>query len=435
MFMALHLFAVFQNRSEMDDSYESICLNSPKAQILAASAFPSNISPCSCLGSRHSTSPQEKQSEEPPRQVSDSSDRSETNNQKISSQNPSPSFETVEKRSHHDEVANSGNSTTKSHREAKQEKTASEMSHSNEPCEFCKNSSNPVQPKDSLIASNSNPALPKQETKTPGKSFFLPKRIAISHVTGTGIGMGFTTDYTTMDILFASLPKPGHFIPMIDLRGHRFDDNTYATNVGLIARYVPESNTFCQLLGFNMYYDYRQGVKGHYNQIGVGIEALGKRLDFRGNAYVPLSKMKHLTNCLFDQYIGDYFINFRKEECVAYGFNAEVGYLIVRSKQFLLYSATGPYYLSKKSNMNTQGWEFRLRPQYKDFCAVDLELSYDPLFNWVFQGRFIVSLPLYQIACKKDDAPCGITNRQIYQPVERFEVIPLQRRCCVNSNF
>ena len=276
---------------------------------------------------------------------------------------------------------------------------------------------------------------PRTQTETHGKSFFLPKRITISHVVGTGQGIGFGTDYSTVDVLFASIYRPGRFVPMIDLRGHRFDDNTYAANVGLIVRYIPEPNTFCQMLGFNMYYDYRQGVKGHYNQLGLGIEALGKRVDFRGNAYLPISKMKHVTNCTFDQYIGDYYIHYRSEESVAYGFNAEVGYLIVRSDRFLLYSAAGPYYLSKKNNMNTQGWEFRLRPQYKDYLAVDLELSYDPLFNWIFQGRFILSLPLYQIACKKNEAPCGLTNRQIYQPIERFEIIPLRRRCCVDSNF
>jgi hypothetical protein len=282
------------------------------------------------------------------------------------------------------------------------------------------------------------PAKRKASTSpshTSGKSFFLPRRITVSHVAGAGAGIGYGTNYSTLEVLFASLYHPDSFVPMIDLRGHRFDNDTFAANVGLIVRYVPDGGTFCQMLGFNVYYDYREGRRGSYNQVGAGIECLGKRLDFRGNVYCPVSKTSHKLVCTFDKYIGDFFYINRNEEAVTYGFNAEVGYLIVNSKQFLFYSAIGPYFLSKKWDRQTIGGKFRLQPQYKDYIALDLEMSYDPLFKWVYQTKIIVTLPLYQIPCRKNKAPCGITNRQIYQPVERFEVIPLRIRSCFQSNF
>ena len=227
-------------------------------------------------------------------------------------------------------------------------------------------------------------------------------------------------------------------MPMIDLRVHRFDNNLYGGNVGIAARYVPKPNSFCDLLGFNAFYDFRQGFKGFYNQVGVGLEALGRRLDFRANAYFPIGVTKHNTTCVFDDFEGDFFAIERDCEFTSYGFNAEVGYLAIDAFQhdFLFIWLQAPTIWPAAAMTKCSGGEIRVRPQYKDYVALDLKYSYDTTFRSVFQAEIIFYLPLYKIRSRPNRrAPCGISDRQVYQPIERFEVMPLGRKTCWQRNF
>lgn len=267
----------------------------------------------------------------------------------------------------------------------------------------------------------------------------LPKRMYLSHVEGVGeqSGISYGSDYSTLQLLLAPDFQMGQFMYMIDLRGHRFDNNTFSTNVGLGGRFIPKENSYCELIGLNTYYDWRQGFIGDYHQMGIGMEVLSRRWDFRANVYVPLGAAKNLTTCNY-QYDGGYEMNYSDCEFATYGFNAEVGWLAVKQKGFLLYMATGPYYLSRSTCCfdPMRGAEFRIRPQFKDYFAIEGKVSWDSVYSWVYQTQFILSLPLYAVnRDQKAKTPCRISERQIYQPVERFEVMPLGRKQCWTQNF
>lgn len=285
----------------------------------------------------------------------------------------------------------------------------------------------------SFIRSPDPPTSDPPNSKDYVNHRFAVKRVALRQAQGTA-GINYGTNYSTAAVLFAPDYELGTVLPMIDARAHRFNNNTYAANLGLAGRYIPEPNSFCELLGFNAFYDFRQGCKGNYNQIGVGIEVLGRIWDFRANGYFPIGKRKHKTHCFFDDFDGDFFISHRSTEFVSYGFNAEIGALAKDYKHFLLYVAGGPYYFLRKCCNRTLGGEIRIRPQYKDYVALDLRLSYDQVFRTVFQAEIIISLPLYQLD-PQNKGPCRITDRQIYQPIERFEIMPLGRRECWKFNF
>jgi hypothetical protein len=298
----------------------------------------------------------------------------------------------------------------------------------------------------SLLRASSNDELSSQEnfdyTSYPSDPRYcscshalLPQQFTIRHVQGWGEGIGFGTDYTTVSLMMSSDYFVGQVLPMIDMRVHRFDNNLYAANFGLAGRYIPQAeDCFCELLGFNAFYDYRQGMKGNYSQVGLGLEVLGCRWDFRANAYFPIGVKKHKTKCFFDDYTDGFFAIHRECEFTSYGFNAEIGYTKPWC-DFLLYGAAGPYYLVRKCHNSTLGGKVRLRPQYRDYLALDLSYSYDPVFNSVFQAEIILNLPLYQIFSCKGPKPCCFNERQIYQPIERFEVMPLGRRSCWERNF
>lgn len=239
----------------------------------------------------------------------------------------------------------------------------------------------------------------------------LPKRLALSHTEGWGKHIRpYRSNYTMGEILFAPDVQLDVFLPMLDVRGIRFDNGHGALSVGFIGRYIPDPECFCNILGFNVYYDYAPYPRGYENQFSVGVEILGPRFDIRGNFYAPFGED---NDCC-------------KRRCMngwlAYSFNAEFGYLIAESRcqEFFLYSAVGPYYMSVcKCEEKKRGVLFRLVPQFKDILALDLRYSYDSIFRNVFQAEIILSLPLYQVR-RQERGPCGITSRQIYQRVERL---------------
>jgi hypothetical protein len=47
---------------------------------------------------------------------------------------------------------------------------------------------------------------------------------------------------------------------------------------------------------------------------------------------------------------------------------------------------------------------------------------------------FLFSIPLYQLT-NQNEKPCNFTDRQIYQPIERYEVMPLGTRSCWKHNY
>jgi len=270
------------------------------------------------------------------------------------------------------------------------------------------------------------------------KHYPIPQRMTLSHMEGNNYANCFATNYTKLMLLFSGEYVPGQFLPQIDLRGDRFDDTTYSASGGLVVRYIPKKDgPVNKILGFNAYYDYRQGNIGFFNQIGGGIEILSKRWDFRANVYVPVGGKRKMKQCVFDDFEGGFWAIENKLESVSYAFNAEVGWLMINSQYLLLYLAGGPYYIAGRNcHDKTRGGEFRIQPQYKDYIALNAMISHDPLFNTVYQFEVILHLPLYLLSKKIDKKEtCGLTPRQIYQPVIRYDTMPISRCNCWMFNW
>ncbi len=240
---------------------------------------------------------------------------------------------------------------------------------------------------------------------------FFPKRVALSHTEGFGDRIrSYRSNYSFAEVCFAGEAEPGCFLSMLDLRGYRFDNTKYALAAGIVGRYIPScDDCFCQILGINLYYDYAPKTGGYHQQLGGGAEILGTRWDFRGNFYVPFGERKR--KCCDRKCVNGW---------LAYTYNAEIGYLIYNCGPFFLYSAVGPYYIiTCECKERQRGASLRFVPQYKDFLALNLKFSYDSFFKAIFQAEIIISVPFYQIGVPERD-PCGFTNRQIYQRVERL---------------
>lgn len=284
----------------------------------------------------------------------------------------------------------------------------------------------------SISASHSlNAEKSPSEPYVKSNRWFVPKRGTLRSIEREGIG--YKRGYATAELLLAPASLQGDTIPMVDLRAHHLYGDTYAGNVGIIGRKIFDSR--CRIFGVNAYYDFRQGCMGNYNQLGLGTELLCKRWEFRVNGYIPLGRHEHEIKCVFDDFDGDFFAIFRRREFSLSGFNGEAGYMIVKSSNFLLYAAAGPYYLSG-SDRESWGGRVRVRPQFRDYLALEFVASHDGLFGTNYQGQIIVNVPFYEFFFTKNkkQRKC-VTDRQIYQPVERFEIIPLKKHQGWKTNF
>jgi hypothetical protein len=170
--------------------------------------------------------------------------------------------------------------------------------------------------------------------------------------------------------------------------------------------------------------------------VGLGLEVFGKVWEFRTNAYLPIGNKLHEHKCTFDDFNGDFTMVQRKFEFMYTGFDTEVGARVVATEDYTVYIGTGPYYLNGKFNHQAWGIRVRFRPQYKDYVALDVMMTHDSAFNTVYQGELILSLPFYALGSQKNKKPpCGISQRQIYQPPQRLDVIPVGRKCRWSQYF
>ncbi len=272
------------------------------------------------------------------------------------------------------------------------------------------------------------------ELQTPRVNHYpIPKRIDFSHKEGKGVGTRL--GYTKLDVILGPEYEVGHFLPLADIRGVVFDDGTYAASAGFIGRFLPTS--FCEAFGFNLIYYFRHERFGNYNQLGGGFEVLNKRWEVHANAYIPVGRKDHPRKFVFDDYIGDFRATLTEHRQAAYAFDATAGYYLVNGKNFQLYAAAGTYYLFAKHDVSAWGVEGMIRPQYADYLAVELSISHDRIFETIYQVNVVFTIPLYDYssAIKKKRGPCGLPNRQIYQPIDLDENIILESKCCWKANF
>lgn len=273
------------------------------------------------------------------------------------------------------------------------------------------------QPAKSQMAKAQAPTEPRRVNP-----YFIPKRIDMGHIEGKGIG--YEKGYSKLSVLLAPEYAVGDSLTLIDLRGVVFDDGKLAGNVGFIVRSLPSD--LCEVFGFNVSYDFREGKYGNYHQLSTGFDILHRRWEMHGNARVPIAGNiggKHRKKCVFDNFIGPFVEICTIPEHAKQAYDLEVGYYMIKGKEFQLYAAVDPYFL--RSHGSAWGGRAFVRPQFGDYFSVELSVSYDHIFRTIYQANAVFTIPLYKYASgiKHKKGPCGVENRQIYQPIDRDIVL------------
>jgi len=261
----------------------------------------------------------------------------------------------------------------------------------------------------------------------------LPQWIAEYQLFGQGIG--YCNGYTSLAAFFAPNYPPKPTFPFLDIRGHYFEDDGYAVNVGVGARHLAEEKPW--IFGWNGFYDYRGGGCNHaFHQIGFGVEAIGRRVGFQLNGYIPLGHKRRLRKCVFDDYQGGYFMINRQYETSFSGFNLAMSWMVFEKKLFGMDILGGTYFLAGRLSPMAWGGQVTIQARYSDYVSIGMNVSHDPIFGTLFQGKLEFILPLYRFSSLKNRKSVqGFSNRVIYQPVKRMEILPLEKRQCWESNF
>ena len=113
-------------------------------------------------------------------------------------------------------------------------------------------------------------------------------RVTARHIDPGGIG--YNQGYTTLEGFFPLYNGWDSWVLFLDARAHIFNNGRPACNAGLGTRYLTQSRAW----GLNAYYDYRKTNRQHYNQVGAGLESLGRVWDFRFNGYRCVGRKKIL---------------------------------------------------------------------------------------------------------------------------------------------
>lgn len=259
----------------------------------------------------------------------------------------------------------------------------------------------------------------------------IPKWAQVSHIEGKGVG--YDMGYTKLDLVLGPEYQIGSFLPLVQLDGLFFNDGKFAGTVGFLGRYLPES--FCGIFSADIFYDYRRGHFGNFQQVSTAFELLSRRWELRALASFVVGPKLRSRTYHFDHYDGPFFAQSKQNDVGLNHVEANAGYYLIYGKYFQVYASAGPYYFWGKFDTSVWGGRAFIRPQYRDIISVELSVSHDRLYETIYQVNVVLSLPLYNFssALKRKKGPCGIPNRQIYQPLD--PMIPLRCQCCWKANF
>ena len=258
------------------------------------------------------------------------------------------------------------------------------------------------------------------------------QRIEVKHIESKGVG--YDQGYSTLEGFF-TIPYmlDGSWVPFLDVRAHIFNNGKPAVNGGLGIRYLTNSRAW----GLNTYYDYRKTHRFHYNQVGFGFESLGEIWDFRANAYVPVGKKgSSLYQTHFHEFKNHSIILSSKKEISMIGANAEVAAHALRTENYNLYTAAGPYYFEQEGKV-AWGGEGRVAFSLYDYVRFQISGSYDTVFHGIVQGEVALTFSfggkrtIKSCQKKNRDTTCSdqrMVKKRALQRVDRNEIVVVTKK-------
>ena len=247
-------------------------------------------------------------------------------------------------------------------------------------------------------------------------------RATIRHIEKGGIG--YEDGYTTLETFLASDPSRWKLTSFFDARGHVFDNGKWAANAGIGLRTLLGNRAY----GINAYYDYRNTGRFHSNQVGAGLETLGKLFDLRINGYFPVgTKNSSPYAATFGSFSGHSMFVSQKYQSAMKGADAEIGFHFAESEFVDCYAAAGPYYFVGDYDSGAWGGKAKISAQFKDILTLEISDSYDKIFRNKFQGQISLSFSFGpKTKVHEQERTCEVAstlNDRMLQSVHRQEIV------------
>jgi len=251
------------------------------------------------------------------------------------------------------------------------------------------------------VSSQEQHPLPK--TCSPCSDWPVPARFTIQGEAGRGVG--FTRGFSLLEGFVPLWQPNADSLFFADLRAVNFDAaERWEFNAGGGARaYAPLLD---RVLGVNAFYDGRHTERNYFNQLGVGLEALGKILEFRANGYFILGTQSQIigdTGPVNVGVAGGNIVFNRTQflEVARGGVELEVGVPAPLLEKFYSRAYLGFYSYSAPGVTTANGIRGRLESQLSDRIALHLSIQNDQVFNTTVVGglSFSFGAPAFRRGC------------------------------------
>lgn len=270
-------------------------------------------------------------------------------------------------------------------------------------------------------------------TAKAAENLFLsdPWLVRITEGYSFGKFMGFKKNYGEIGLFFAPAAL-GDWQSFAEIRGYQIASHRRAVSVGVGMR-LWDVNT-SRVLGGNLYYDYQQASFDAFQRIGIGLESLGDRWDFRLNGYVLVNGSVKKGDLHVYHYLGGFMETCQQKQRAFRGLDAEIGYRLFDRGNFSIYSALGPYYYSFKHHEFFGGY-IRLQMNWLDNFIVEARVSQDKEFHTQYQGRILIQIPFDALFTYTFDHPATERQQLLKQPVQRNPQIPTKKSSYYKQNW
>lgn len=201
-----------------------------------------------------------------------------------------------------------------------------------------------------------------------------------------GDGLGFGESYHRLNARLPYHVVPGNSVLMADLSASMTDTNQDLFNVGVIWRNYDAMRN--RVFGWNAYWDSDdgRGSGSAWERVGVGVESLGKYIDFRANGYWVSGNDSVLLD---DQLVGalsqvgntvQRIRNQRRDNAYS-GFDVEAGGPLpfLGRRGCNLYA--GAYLLDNDYGYETVGFSARFQALVTSNATLDLRVTEDDTFG------------------------------------------------------
>ncbi len=223
----------------------------------------------------------------------------------------------------------------------------------------------------------------------------------VSFDSNFGEGLGYTEEYYRLNAMIPWHIQPGQTVMFADIAAAVTSQGRGTYNAGLVYRNYDVTRN--RIFGWNAYYDFDQGVRDTdgYGRIGVGVESLGKYLDFRANGYAVVGDD---TNVISNQLVGDpAFVGHnilvtreRGIETAFDGFDVEAGGPLPFLGHYGLNGYVGGYYLDSDTAGDTVGVSARFEALINDFTTANFTYTNDDLLGSNAFTQVSVTLPRWR---------------------------------------